>query len=153
MPSAPPSKRLLAPSAHRAPLCCRRGLKPSFVLVVLTKPSPAAASYLVFPAADAKAGAVPEKLIPGGRGCGGFPCLAAEGMLCWVRPMEPAFLVKYRAMERLGSVLHWCGEGEPPGIAGGWRNPPSWAPCVRPGQTMDFTQREAAVVIGIYSSS
>lgn len=30
-----------------------------------------------------------------------------------------AFLVKYRATEVLGSVLHWCGEGEPPGAGVG----------------------------------
>lgn len=54
----------------------------------------------------------PCKAYPRWKGLGGFPCLAAGGTLCWVRPTESAFLVKYRAMEGLGSILHWCGEGK-----------------------------------------
>lgn len=123
------------PFCRLGPPCCSRGLKLSFVLVVLAKPSPAAASYLAVPAAGAKGGAVPEKLFPDGRGCGGFPCLAAGGMLRWVRPLELAFLVKYRAVEGLGSVLHWRGEGDLPGAAGGWRNPHEQL-----GWMVDFTQ-------------
>lgn len=141
------------PFCKLGPSCCCRGLKRSFVLVVLTKPSPAAASYLACPCCWHKDGVIPEKLIPGGRGCRSFPCHAAGGMLSWVRPTEPAFLVKYRATEGLGSILHWCGEGDPPGAAGGRQNPPSWVLCLEPRRTMDFTQREAAVVIGIYSLS
>lgn len=122
--------------------CCCRGLKLSFALVVLTKPSPAVAPYLAFPTAGAKGEVVPAKLIPDGRGWGASPALQLGDIVLGLAH-GAGFPGKVQSHGRVGKhfALVWRGQ-----------NPPSWAPCVQPGWTVDFTQQEAAVVIGIYSS-
>lgn len=139
------------PFCKSGPRCCRRGLNPSFSPMVSTKPSPAAPSYLAFPAAGTEAGAIPKKLSRGGRGCRGFPCLVAP----WGSVLSPAhragFLGKVQrqghANEGSGSVLHWCSEGDPPDAPEGMAKPAGMGLSRQVWMT-DFTQQEAAAVIG-----